>query len=158
MENTSKTLPLSEREIFYYRQRQKNRVLEMLAAFFAEEAERTGITKKDIADKLIKDPAQISRWFSGPSNLTLDTISDLLLALEAEIDQRIVRFSDRAKPNYEHPLIDKLRSPNIRDVSNDANRQVTHIRPAITGTSTIEGPPVKTVVPGITVAISGNVA
>jgi hypothetical protein len=96
MENTLSKSPKKERDVFYYRQRLKNRVFAKIMAFFAEEAERTGITKKDIALILNRDPAQITRWLSNPSNMTLDSISDLLLAMEAEIDPPpIVRFSER---------------------------------------------------------------
>jgi transcriptional regulator with XRE-family HTH domain len=106
------------RDVFYYRRRLKNRIFARLASYFAEEAERTGITKKDLADRLNKDPSQITRWLSGPSNLTLDTLSDLLLAMDAEADPpRFVRFSDRPKANYLHPLIPvKLKSQPIGDV------------------------------------------
>lgn len=96
---------MKRRDVAYYRQRQKNRVFTSLVEFFAEEAERRGVTKKQLAEALSKDPAQITRWLSAPSNFELDTLSDLLLALDAELDHRIVRFCDRAKPNYTHPLI-----------------------------------------------------
>lgn len=107
MENTSNT-PIRDRDIFYYRQRYKNRVFSELVSFFAEEAERLGITKRDIAARLKRDPALISRWLSAPSNLTLETISDLLLALGAEMDSRVTRFSERHAPNFAHPLIERV--------------------------------------------------
>src|SRR5690348_4622204 len=99
MADTTKTERISRRDRAYYRQRQRNRVFSALAKFFSEEAERTGITKKELAAKLEKDPSQITRLLSGPMNLELDTISDYLLAMGAEMDHSIVRFSDRAKPN-----------------------------------------------------------
>jgi hypothetical protein len=105
MANTSKNKQLSRRDVAYFRQRQKNRVFTELVKFFADEAERTGMTKKELADLLAKDPAQITRWLSAPSNFEMDTLSDILLALGAEMDHRIVRFSDRAKPNYAHPVV-----------------------------------------------------
>jgi hypothetical protein len=105
MENTSKLDPMKTRDRAYYRQRQKNRVFTELVRFFADEAERRQITKKDLAEALAKDPAQITRWLSAPSNFELDTLSDILLALGAEMDHRIVRFSDRANANYAHPLV-----------------------------------------------------
>lgn len=105
MENTSKTNPMSRRDVGYYRQRQKNRVFTELVQFFAEEAERRGVTKKDLATALSKDPSQITRWLSAPSNFELDTVSDILLALGAEMDHKIVRFEDRLKQNYMHPLV-----------------------------------------------------
>jgi transcriptional regulator with XRE-family HTH domain len=105
MADTLGTTELSNRDIYYYQQRNKNRVFEKLVAFFAAEAERLGITKKEIAQRLHRDPAQITRWLSAPNNLTLDSISDLLLALEAEMDYDVTRFSERATPNYSHPLM-----------------------------------------------------
>jgi hypothetical protein len=105
MPNTSKHEPPSRRDVVYYRQRQKNRVFADLVKFFAEEAERTGMTKKELSELLDKDPAQITRWLSAPSNFELDTLSDVLLALGAEMDHRIVRFSERSPSNYVHPLV-----------------------------------------------------
>jgi hypothetical protein len=107
MANTSKLDPMKRRDVAYYRQRQKNHVFTALVAFFAEEAERRGVTKKQLAEALSKEPSQITRWLSAPSNFELDTLSDLLLALGAEMDHRIVRFTERAQPNYAHPLIAK---------------------------------------------------
>lgn len=84
-----------------------------IAEFFAEEAEKGAITKKTIAEMLGKDPAQVTRWLAAPSNFELDTISDLLLAMGAEMDYRIVRFSERPAPNYIHPLL--VGAPDLDD-------------------------------------------
>lgn len=107
MENISgkQLTPRKKRDVAYYRQRQKNRVFGELISFLAGEMEKRGITKKDLAAALAKDPAQITRLFAGPTNFELDTISDILLAFDAEMDHRIVRFDDRPKPNYAHPTI-----------------------------------------------------
>jgi hypothetical protein len=105
MENTLKQNErFSVRDIAYYRRRHQNRLFSALAQFFATEAEHGRITRKEIAARLSKDPAQITRWLSGPTNFEADTISDILLAMGAEMDYSIVRFSDRPKPNYAHPL------------------------------------------------------
>lgn len=114
MAGTSKISPVSERDIYYYRQRAKNRIFELLTSFFAEEAERTGVTKRDIAERLRRDPAQITRWLSSPSNLTIDTISDLLLSLGAEMDYSVGKFAERAQSNEMHPLIAQLTAPKIK--------------------------------------------
>lgn len=47
------------------------------------------------AAALEKDPAQITRWLSAPSNFELDTLSDILLALGAEMEHRIVAIEER---------------------------------------------------------------
>jgi hypothetical protein len=106
MANTSNKKP-SRRDVAYYKQRQRNRVFSEMVRFFAEEAEQGRITKKELAEAIGKDPAQISRWFAAPSNFELDTLSELLLPMGAEMDHRIVRFSERSKPNYAHPLVAK---------------------------------------------------
>lgn len=106
MENISEIQPIKLRELSYYRQRFKNRVFGKIVSFFVDEAKRTGITKSDIAKRLNKDPAQITRILSNPGNLTLDTISDILLSMDSEAQPpEIIRFSDRQKSNYAHPLI-----------------------------------------------------
>jgi hypothetical protein len=103
---------ISTRDRAYYRRRQQNRIYGEIAALFAEEAEAGRMTKRKLAELLGKDPAQVTRLLSEPSNLEIDTISDYLLAMDAEMDSRVVRFSERAKPNYMHPLIAKLVSKN----------------------------------------------
>jgi hypothetical protein len=107
MEGTSKTthkvIPLRDRA--YYRRRQQNKIFSRITQFFATEAAAGRISKKEIANKLDRDPAQITRWLSYPANLESDTISDLLLAMGAEMDHEIVSFADRKTPNYAHPAI-----------------------------------------------------
>ena len=110
MESTSRESNnvISRRDRAYYRRRQQNRIHIALAAFFAEEAEAGRITKKKLAELIEKDPAQITRWLSEPNNLEIDTISDILLAMKAEMDHRVVRFSERGQANYMHELLAKL--------------------------------------------------
>lgn len=90
MNNTSENDAISSRNIYFFRQRQKNKVFQSVLAYFAEQAEAEGLTKKALAIRLQKDPSQITRWFSGAGNWTLDTISDLLLAMDAEMEHSIV--------------------------------------------------------------------
>jgi len=87
MDNTSK---ISDRDIRYYRRLSRNRVFSEVLAYYAKVAAESGYRKCDIADALGKEPSQISRWFSEPANWTLDTVSDLLLALGAEMEFGIV--------------------------------------------------------------------
>jgi len=96
MENTSKNKKLSERDILYYRYRFQNRVYQSVIAYFAMRAEQDGLTKAILASIMDKEPSQITRWFSGPGNWTLDTVSDLLLGMDAEMSVNPITFS-----NYE---------------------------------------------------------
>ena len=96
MENTSSNVrhDLTQRDIYYYRHRYRERVYQSVMAYFARCAERTGVTKAQISKSLDRDPASISRWFSGPGNWTLDIVSDLLLAMDAEMSDDVVPFSE----------------------------------------------------------------
>jgi Helix-turn-helix len=134
MPNTSKHEPPSRRDVAYYRQRQKNRVFTDLVRFYAEEAERTGITRKELSELIGKDPAQITRWLSAPSNFELDTLSDVLLALGAEMDHRIVRFSERSPSNYTHPLVRDLSSVQILGQAATSLNKI-EIKPSTTATA-----------------------
>ena len=107
MGNTSEAPKLAEREVFYQRARTRNRIFEKLVAFFNQRAEQAGVTKRQIASKLNRDPAQITRWLTQPSNLTLDTLSDLLVAMDAELDVSIHLFADRALVNAVHPWMEE---------------------------------------------------
>ena len=114
MENTSNNWDKMPREMYYYRQRFKNAVFSRLQKFFVDEAERTGITKKDIATRLRRDPAQITRWLSNPSNLTIETLSDLLFAMEAEPAPPVfIKLAEQRPSNYMNPLIAKIMGGNM---------------------------------------------
>ncbi len=43
------------------------------------------ISQKELADKIGKSPAEISKWLNGLQNLTLKSIIKLEIALEAEV-------------------------------------------------------------------------
>ena len=106
MKSSTKNAHKSARDIAYYTQRYRNRVFSKLVSWVADYAARNKLTRKDVADILNKDPAQITRWLKHPGNLTLDTIAELALAFDAEPEPpEFVFFKDRAQPNYMHPLI-----------------------------------------------------
>jgi hypothetical protein len=94
---------LTRNAIAYFQQRQRNRVFQEVLRHFAKCVDEKQISKKAIAEKLGKDPSQITRWFAAPTNWTLDTISDLLLAMDAEMDFTVVPFAERRASNYFHP-------------------------------------------------------
>lgn len=121
LENILSSDKLSKSYLAYFRESQKNHVYEQVLELFLEKAQ-LGFTKKDLAQKLGKNAAQITRWLSGPGNWTLDTISDLLLAMGAEIQFRTVELGSGPIPNYEHPVVSFVRDPFI-----DPDYLPTHI-------------------------------
>ncbi|NOG72908.1 hypothetical protein [Roseicella sp. DB1501] len=87
----------------HFRQRQRNRLYEAVVKAIEAAAAERGVRRKDIAETLGKEPSQISRTLAGPGNWSIDTVSDLLFAIDAEMDFDVVRFEDRRKGNRFHP-------------------------------------------------------
>lgn len=63
----------------YFRARFKHRVYSLII----RELKESGLKQADLARRLGMEPARLSRLLSGPGNLTLNTVSDLLFAISA---------------------------------------------------------------------------
>lgn len=64
----------------YLRTRLKHRIYSLIIKEFRS----SGLTQADLARRLGKDAPQLSRMLSGPGNMTIDTISDLLFAIDGK--------------------------------------------------------------------------
>jgi hypothetical protein len=68
-------------QLAYFRERLKGRIFSfIIRALKKQQQEDPTITQAAIARRLGRRPEQINRWLSGPSNLTVESISDLVLA------------------------------------------------------------------------------
>ena len=64
----------------YFQERMRVRLHQFLLRQFL----RTGMTRRRLAEKINRRPEQVTRLLGTPSNMTLDTLSDLLLAMDGE--------------------------------------------------------------------------
>ena len=89
MKNTFKIEKPTPRDVFYHRAKLQANIYHDVLQRFAELAKANGFTKKQLADAIGKDAAQITRLFAEPGNWTLATVSDLLIGMEAQLDHRV---------------------------------------------------------------------
>lgn len=128
---SSTNQPISARQIAYYNRRLQNVVFNEIIRAFVEEVKAGRISRAALAKRIGKEPAQITRWLSGPANLTLNTISIILLGMDAEMDAKVVFSREISVPNYAHPLVDALESimsPTVSQNIEQVNilREISH--------------------------------
>jgi hypothetical protein len=90
MNSTLDKAKISHRDRFYFRARLKNNIFHELLECFYAQSKSGKMNKKSIADVLGKDAGWVSRQFAGPRNLELETLSDLLLAMDSELEVKAV--------------------------------------------------------------------
>jgi hypothetical protein len=86
----------------YLRERLRARFFDFLIERF-EIAYAAGHNQAKLARRIRKSPEVINRWLGAPSNLTLDSISDLLTGINAEEPEfSSSSLLNRASVNYSH--------------------------------------------------------
>jgi hypothetical protein len=108
-------------KLAYFQERFRDRVFEFIVGLFLAEQQR-GLTKAKLGRRIGKKAEVINRWLGAPSNLTLDTVSDLLIGIAAqELTLGSVSLLGRAPVNYDH-LDD---APPMEQASDESARQKT---------------------------------
>lgn len=93
-------IPVGKRS--YFQERLRIRVFNFLLSKFLQ-AQKKGLNKNVLAKRIGRPPEVINRWLGAPSNLTLDTISDLLLGISAEeLELDASSPIGRVADNYSH--------------------------------------------------------
>jgi len=85
--------PISAGRLGYFRARLKNRLHAIVFDEFVRLEKTSGLTRRQLAARIGKKAEQITRWLGAPGNWTLDTVSDLLLAMNAEPTFQLAHFS-----------------------------------------------------------------
>lgn len=104
-------IPLCEHDRAYHARILQHKIWASLAALFATAAVEEGMTKSKLANIIGKDQSIVSRVFSNPSNLTLDTIALIAAALGKEADIQFLDVEDNPRHNYVHPLLEHFTVP-----------------------------------------------
>lgn len=85
----------------YFRERFRDRLYDVVLDEFFKQEEETGLTRAEVARRIGRRPEQITRWFGAPGNWTLETVSDLLLAIaKSEPDVNLMPLEGRPVRNY----------------------------------------------------------
>ena len=85
--------PLSQSQCEFERRFHRTRIWEAVYELLETEMARRGWTQKDLAKRLDRDQGWVSRCLRGPSNWQLDTIIDLLAAVDHEPSLSAVPYS-----------------------------------------------------------------
>ena len=118
-------IPASTRA--YFQQRLRNRMFKLLLERFVA-AQSQGLTKAALARRIGKTPDVVNRWLGAPSNLTLDTISDLLIGIAGEeMDPSARSIASQSRSNYSH--FAHLASIAAQDAVHQSSRRDADLRP-----------------------------
>ena len=88
----------------YFSERTMNRVHSFILKCYLEEQTKNGLNKAKLAKKLGKKPEQITRWLETPSNLTLSTLSTLLVGMGRELSPECEMITNKPISNRGHEL------------------------------------------------------
>jgi hypothetical protein len=85
-------------KLAYFRARLSNTLHRLVLREFGKLSQDGKINKSILANRIGRKPEQVTRWLGGPSNLTLDTISDLLLGMGYEPTIALTALADAKSP------------------------------------------------------------
>ena len=95
----------------YFRERFRDRLYDLVMEEFLKQDAESGLTRAEVARRIGRRPEQITRWFGAPGNWTLETVSDLLLAVaQSEPDVTLLPLEGRAVRNYRGQTLPTQRS------------------------------------------------
>lgn len=80
--STLDNTPIPRATLTFFERNNQNRFHSLILRLFKQ----SGLTQLALASKLGKEPAQINRLLSSASNLTINTITTLLLAMGVDLD------------------------------------------------------------------------
>jgi hypothetical protein len=90
--------PIPRRTLVYFRRRLANRLHSLALEQFAKLEAEKKINRADLARRIGREPAQITRWLGGgQQNWTTETTSDLLLGMGFELSLGVSHLRQTAE-------------------------------------------------------------
>jgi transcriptional regulator with XRE-family HTH domain len=116
--------PIPQDTLVYFRERLRHRLHSAILDAFNRRASQRDFKQTDLARRIHRTRAQIARWLSTQSNLTLDSISDLMVGLGMDFDefpftpieQTIVTVEQERQQAGEQARLEKLQEKIVRDI------------------------------------------
>jgi hypothetical protein len=130
-----KPIPLST--LAYFRERLLNRFHSLLIQEYLRQNRLRKFTQTDFARRIGRKPEQINRWLAAGGNWTIETISDLFLALGAELgpveDLEVAFLEDRLWPKAKTAGagVDAILASQLREMNSGQQRSGVADRPTI---------------------------
>jgi hypothetical protein len=95
--------PIPPAKLAFFRERFRDHLYELVLSEFLTH-QQGDLTKAEIARRIGRKPEQITRWLGAPGNWTLETVSDLLLAIsKAEPNVKLSPLENRSPRNFTSP-------------------------------------------------------
>lgn len=107
-------IPLGK--LAYFRERLRNRLYDLVLTEFLEQEKTRNLTRADVARRIGRRPEQITRWFGAPGNWTIDTVSDLMLAMGAEPALDVTTFAEQATTHNAKPQDELIQKPEQAEI------------------------------------------
>ena len=87
-----KKIPLGK--IADFRERLRHRLYEIVVAEFLKQCKEQKLTRAELARRIGRKPEQVTRGLGAPGNWTLDTVSDLMLGMGAEVELSVASLRE----------------------------------------------------------------
>ncbi len=95
--------PIPIAKLSYFRERLKNRLYDLIVTEFLRRESSGALSRADLARRIGRRPEQVTRWLGSPGNWTLDTVSDLMLAMRSEPEISVSSLEGRSIKNFVGP-------------------------------------------------------
>ncbi len=96
----------TEVQTAYFGRRLRRDLHGLVLNCFIEEQRDNKLTKAELARRMDRDPASVTRWLGAPKNHTMETISALLLAMGYVPRVTALKLSEIGPSNEFHELVE----------------------------------------------------